>query len=75
MNGAAFQSTKNGDLICVTDTNTRRTITCNDDLCEEGYDSGGNIGPYFDAVLDEEDIEYYTEEVINNKRGVNDVTR
>ena len=75
MNGTAFQSTKIGDAICVTDPITRRTIMCNEDLCEDGYDSDDNIGPSFDAVLDEEDIEYYTEEVINNKRGRDDVTR
>ena len=40
----------------MTDTITRRTITLNEDLCEEGYDSSGDIGTYFDAVLDEEDI-------------------
>ena len=41
---------------------------CNRDLFEEGYDSDGDIGPSFDAVLYEEDIEYYIEKVINNKR-------
>ena len=44
-------------VICVTDTITRRTITCNKDLCEEGYDSDGDIGLSFDLVLDKEDIE------------------
>ena len=34
-------------------------------MCEEAYDSDGDIGPVFDAVADEEDIAYYTEEVIN----------
>ena len=53
VNGAAFQSTKIGVAICVTDPITRRTITRNKDLCEEGYDSGGDIGPCFDAFLDE----------------------
>ena len=51
VNGAAFQSTKNGDAVCVTDQITRRTIMCNEDLCEEGYDSDGDIGPSSDAVL------------------------
>ena len=54
---------------------TRRTITRKKDLYEKGYDSGGDIGPSFDVFLDEEDIEYYTEKVINNKRGRDDVTR
>ena len=49
----------------MTDPITRRTITCNEDLFEEGYDSDGDIGPFFDAFVDEEDIEYYTEEVID----------
>ena len=34
VNGAAFQRTKNGDTICVTDPITRRTIMRNEDLCE-----------------------------------------
>ena len=75
VNGAVFQSTKNGDAICVTGPITRITITCNEDLCVEGYDYDGDIGPSFDAFLDEEDIEYYTEKVINKKRGRDDVTR
>ena len=33
VNGAAFQSTKIGDKICVTDPIIRRTITRNEDLC------------------------------------------
>ena len=53
-NGAAFQSTKNGDVICVTELNTRRTTTCNEDFCEEGCDYYGDIGPFFYAVEDEE---------------------
>ena len=59
----------------MTDPIIRRTIICNEDLSEEGYESDSDIGPYFDAVLDEEDIEYYTEEFIGNKRGRYDVTR
>ena len=74
MNGAAFQITQNVYLICVTDPIIRRTITCNRDLCEEGYESDGDIGTPFDSFLDEEDTEHYTEKVINNKRGIDDVT-
>ena len=48
---------------------------CNEDLCEEGCDSDGDIGSSFDTVLDEEDVEYFTENVINNKIGIDDVTR
>ena len=47
---------------------------CNEDLCEEGCDSDGDIGSSFDTVLDEEDVEYFTENVINNKIGIDDVT-
>ena len=57
VNVAVFPSTKNGYARCVTDPITRRTITCNKDLCAEGYDSDGDIGICFDLVLDEEDIE------------------
>ena len=57
LNGAAFQSTKIGDVMCVTDLIKRRTITFRKDLCEQSYDSDGDIGPYFDVVLYEEDIE------------------
>ena len=42
----------------MTDPITRITITCNKYLCEEGYDSNGDIGQFFDAVVDEEDIDY-----------------
>ena len=49
----------------MTETITRGTITCNKYLCEEGYDSNGDIGTFFDAVVYEEEIEYFTEEVIN----------
>ena len=38
---------KNGDAICVTEPITRRTITCNEDFCDGGYDSDGDIGPFF----------------------------
>ena len=54
---------KNGYVICVTETITRRTI--NKDLCEEVYYSDGDIGPFFYEVADKEDIKYYTEEVID----------
>ena len=66
MNGAAFQSIKNGDDICVTDPITRIIITCSADLCEQGYESDGDIGTIFDAVADEEDNEHYTEEFIDS---------
>ena len=49
----------------MTESIKRRTIMCNEDLYEKGYDSDGGIGPFFDAVVDELDIEYYKEEVIN----------
>ena len=59
----------------MTDPIIRRTIICNEDLSEVGYESDSDIGPYFDAVLDEEDIEYYTVEFIGNKRGRYEETR
>ena len=65
VNDTVLQIKKSGDGICVTEPITIRTITCKEDLCEEGYDYDGDIGPFFDAVADGEDIEYYTEEVIN----------
>ena len=52
-------------MVCVTEPVTRRTIICNEDLCEEGYYFDGGIGPFFYSVADEEDIEYYTEDVID----------
>ena len=66
VNVTVLQITKSGYAICVTEPIIRRTITCTKDLCEEGYDYDGNFGPFFDAVSDGEDIEYYTEEVINS---------
>ena len=65
MNDTVLQITNSGDAICVAEPITIRTITCNKDLCAEGYDYDGDIDPFFDAVADGEDIEYYTEEVIN----------
>ena len=38
---------KNGDAICVTEPITIRTITCNEGFFDEGYDSDGDIGPFF----------------------------
>ena len=60
VNSAVLQSKKNGGMICVTEPITRRKITCNEELCEEGYDFDGDIGPFFDKVVDEGDIGYYT---------------
>ena len=57
MNGSVLKITKSGYAICVTEPITRRTITCNKDLCEEGHDYDGDIGPFFYAVSDGEDIE------------------
>ena len=37
----------------MTEPITRIKIMCNKDLCEEGHDSDGDIGPFFDAVVDE----------------------
>ena len=61
VNGAAFHITKNGDAICVTDPIIRRTITYDEDLCEEGSESDGDIDPFFDTVAYEEGIEYHKE--------------
>ena len=33
-----------------------------EELETEGYDSDGDLGPFYDAVLDEEDPEHYSEE-------------
>ena len=38
---------------CVTGPITIRTVTFKKDLCEEGYDSDGDIGPSFDVDFDE----------------------
>ena len=35
----------------MTETITRRTIMRNKDLCEEGYESDVDIGPFFYAVV------------------------
>ena len=47
---------KNGDTICVTEPIKINTITWNQDLCMESYDSDGDIDQFFDAVADEEYI-------------------
>ena len=49
----------------MTEPITRRSITCNKDLCNERYDSDVDIGPFFDVAVYEEDIEQYTEEAID----------
>ena len=51
-------------MICVTEPIIIINITYNKELCEESYESDGDIGPFFYAVADAEDMEYYTEEVI-----------
>ena len=56
VNGSAFQSTNYGGAICVTYPNKIRTIICNEDLFDQGYDSDGDISPFFDAVVDKDDI-------------------
>ena len=66
MDVAALQSFKNGYAICVTKPIKRRNTIFNEDFFAEGYASDGDIGPFFDAFADEEDIEYYTEEFINH---------
>ena len=63
VNDSDLQMKENEDVICVTETITRRTITCSEYLCEEGYDSDVDIGQFLDVVVDEGDIEKYTEEV------------
>ena len=56
MKSTVLQSTKSGYAICVTELVTMKTISFKEDLCEEGYDSDGDIGPFLDAVVDGEDI-------------------
>ena len=40
-----------------------------EELEQEGYDSDGSLGPFYDAVEDEEDLEYYEEEEVPSSDG------
>ena len=50
VNCAALQSTKDGYAICVTEKIKIIIIMCKEDLCEDCYDSDGNIGPFLYVV-------------------------
>ena len=65
VNNVSFQRRNDGAAICVPLPLQRRNITLDENLCEEGYDSDCNMGPFYDAVVDEVDIDYYSEDVID----------
>jgi hypothetical protein len=43
-----------------------RTLVVDEDMFEEGYDSDGQIGPFFDAVAHEVSFENYEEDAHQN---------
>ena len=42
-------------------------MTIEEDLFEDGYDSDFNQIPFFEAIENEVDIEYYTEDIIEDE--------
>ena len=67
VNNISFQRRQDGAAICVPKPPERRTVTIEENLFEDGYDSDCNQGPFYDAVNDEVDIEYYTEDIIEGE--------
>ena len=65
VNNISFQRRNDGAAICVPQPLQRRNIMVDENLCEEGYDSDCNMGPFYDTVVDEVDIDYYSEDVID----------
>ena len=65
VNNVSFQRKNDCAAICVPQPLKRRNITLDENLCEEGYGSHCNMGPFYDAVVDEVDIDYYIEDVID----------
>ena len=70
INEITFQLYNNGKAICIPEPVVRRKLlnitatSIDDDDDEDGYDSDGNLGPFFDAVEDEEDIDKYVEDTL-----------
>ena len=69
VNGSKFQKDNNGNAISVPRTEGRREIAncgaTDSDIAmfEEGYDSDNDIGPFYDAVMTEEEMDDYKEDI------------
>jgi hypothetical protein len=62
---APYQAASDGAYLSVPETIGLKNINCIDeDAHDLGYDSDGEIGPFFDAVAGEEQFEDYDEEVV-----------
>jgi len=58
-----YHQTTDGAYLSVPETRELRGISCMDESAfEMGYDSDGELGPFFDAVLDEANWENYDEQ-------------
>ena len=62
---APYQAATDGTYLSVPETIGLRGINClNEDAHDIGYDSDGEIGPFYDAVADEQPFEEYHEEPV-----------
>lgn len=62
---AAYQTATDGAYLSVPASNCLRIIGCvNEDAHDLGYDSDGELGPFFDAVDNEQAFEGYEEEAV-----------
>lgn len=62
---AAYQVATDGAYLSVPESTGLRIIGCvNEDAHDLGYDSDGELGPFFDAVENEQAFEYYEEEAV-----------
>jgi hypothetical protein len=61
----AYQAATDGAYLTIPETVGLRGINClNEDAHKNGYDSDGEMGPFFDAVTEEQQFEDYEEEPI-----------
>jgi hypothetical protein len=59
----SFERSEQGTYLSVPVSNDARALSCiNEEAFDEGYDSDGQRGPFFDAVADKVEFEYYEEE-------------
>jgi hypothetical protein len=65
---APYQAATDGAYLSVPESIGLRNIAClNKDAHDLGYDSDGEIGPFFDAVAEEQPFEAYEEEVVGER--------
>lgn len=64
----SFERSEQGTYLSIPVANDVRALSCtNEDAFDEGYDSDGQHGPFFDAVFDEVPFEHYEEEPVEGR--------